>query len=354
MDVFLNEDFINITLYESFRRLKRKYLSPNLEAVKVFNEVYYQLTRYYYEGQVFIDDPNRLADIKANLGWSYGADLVIIMMYSYIRLKARPSKRIIAIEIIRQVKDKYRFSPFWDEFEKISSDVWKWPETPIDPQKPHPVSPKDLEYRYLDWKLITNYYDIDAVNDVLTLWENEEDRRTIARMIDSSMVGGSILPIYPRRLQEVTSFLREVMGNDDRRGCDSMICIEPSIEEQRLQERIDQIEKEKMVLQGRVEELEAENQRLSTLLDKKKKRGEARRFTLVEIVNYCKGRVEWDDAKDIVAMLNRLLRKIGTQEDSDLVDSIEEEFKQRKYGNTFNAPVGQVLEHVERLENKSS
>jgi hypothetical protein len=34
-------------------------------------------------------------------------------------------------------------------------------------------------------------------------------------------------------------------------------------------------------------------------------------------------------------MLNKLLRRIGTKEDSDLVDSIETEFFNRRYGNTY-------------------
>lgn len=340
MDEFLNEDLLNVALYEGFRRLQRKYLSPNLEAVKVFNEVYYQLVRYYYEGQVYLDTPNRLADIKANLGWSYGADLVIIMMYTYIRLKARPTKNIIASEIIKQLKEKYSVSPFWKEFGIIKSTVWEWPKTSIDPYKPHPISPKKLEGFFWDWRNITNDYDIDAVKDVLTLWDNKEDKSIIARMIDRSMVIGTVVPTRMRKHQEVTNYLRGFIEDYYKRAFDFRTYVKPSNEEQRLQEKIDQIEKEKMVLQGRLEELEAENLRLSALLDNKKKRGEARKFTLVEIVNYCKSRVEWEDAKDIVAMLNRLLFKIGTQEDSDLVDSIEEEFRQRKYGNTFeNAQV---------------
>ena len=51
-------------------------------------------------------------------------------------------------------------------------------------------------------------------------------------------------------------------------------------------------------------------------------------FTLDQIVEYCKKRVEWDDAKIIVAMMNDLTRRMALEEDViDQIDSIEESFK---------------------------
>ena len=93
-----------------------------------------------------------------------------------------------------------------------------------------------------------------------------------------------------------------------------------------LMEKVAQMEK-------RIEELEAENAYLKERQEEAK--GRIRKFSLVEIVNYCKKRVKWEDVKDIVAMLNRLLRSNASEEDSELVDSIEEEFMNRKYGNTI-------------------
>ena len=58
-------------------------------------------------------------------------------------------------------------------------------------------------------------------------------------------------------------------------------------------------------------------------------------FTLSQIVEYCKGRVVWEDARPIVAMLNTLLRGYASREDFEQVDSIETEFRQRTYGNVF-------------------
>ncbi len=54
-------------------------------------------------------------------------------------------------------------------------------------------------------------------------------------------------------------------------------------------------------------------------------------FTLTQISDYCKQRVDWSSAQSIRNMLVFLLRFIGTAEDYEQVDSIEKEFKERMY-----------------------
>ena len=54
-----------------------------------------------------------------------------------------------------------------------------------------------------------------------------------------------------------------------------------------------------------------------------------------DMVAYCKQCVAWEDAKPIVTMLKKLHGGTGTDEYAELVDSIETEFKNRKYGNTY-------------------
>ena len=101
-------------------------------------------------------------------------------------------------------------------------------------------------------------------------------------------------------------------------------------------EEIRKLKERNKQLEQRIREQEDLIDRLHVKLEKKKNTtGKDRNFTLVQIVDYCKGCVEWDDVKSIVAMLNKLLRRVATDEDSDLVDSIEEEFINRKYGNTY-------------------
>ena len=62
--------------------------------------------------------------------------------------------------------------------------------------------------------------------------------------------------------------------------------------------------------------------------DEHKGRGEVA-ISLSQMVEYCKTRVSWEDARPIVAMLNVMLRGCGSQEEFELVDSIEREFIRR-------------------------
>lgn len=52
-------------------------------------------------------------------------------------------------------------------------------------------------------------------------------------------------------------------------------------------------------------------------------------------MDYCKNCVQLGQVEGIIKMLNIFLRKNGTDEEYGLIDSIEEEFKNRRYGNTF-------------------
>ena len=84
--------------------------------------------------------------------------------------------------------------------------------------------------------------------------------------------------------------------------------------------------------------------------------GKNRKFTLVQIVEYCKDCVNWADAAPIVAMLNKLVRGTATPEDSELIDSAENMFKKHDKGNTFTVKGGlaspKAKIYWEKLEKK--
>lgn len=108
--------------------------------------------------------------------------------------------------------------------------------------------------------------------------------------------------------------------------CFAMEKLERVIEEQEHSEELDHVIHRNL-----------NQHRMATLAGpKKRETKKERQFTLVQIVDYCKNCVSWEDAKTVVAMLNKLLRVGGTKEEADLVDSIEKEFRQRIYGNVTN------------------
>ena len=84
-------------------------------------------------------------------------------------------------------------------------------------------------------------------------------------------------------------------------------------------------------------ELETENVRLKSELNNHRQRSKRdRAFTLKMIVDYCKNQVELRQVEGIIKMLNVFLRNGAKDDEYELVDSIEEEFKKRKYGDTVS------------------
>ena len=81
MDEFFRLDPVNEVFFDTFVTLREKPFGVKLDAVKVFNEVYYTVTRFYYEQAFGSDVPNYASDIKADLGWNYSAELVLSMAY---------------------------------------------------------------------------------------------------------------------------------------------------------------------------------------------------------------------------------------------------------------------------------
>ena len=74
-----------------------------------------------------------------------------------------------------------------------------------------------------------------------------------------------------------------------------------------------------------------------------------------EMIEYCKQCVSWDDAKPIIDLMRSHLTKSGLHslEEIEMIDSIEAHFLSRRYGSTYNGPVGQVMEHVYKVENQN-
>lgn len=331
MDEFFELDPVNEYFFEYYTSLQGELFGVTLDAVKVFNEVYYQLTRAAYEKPFAFYIGSYIQDIKANLGWSYSAEIVLSMVY-WVSETSTPLLSKSTIGLKNFIKSQFKASVYWQPFRKCCQKILKDKLHLRYDFKPNPVSPAYLRDKYLYWSDITYGYDLTTIRATLNLWDDEEDKREVAAMIKSSLGKGSVIKRYGANDKDVVDLLDSYIGEN---SC--FICAEPSPYEdnQKLEERIKQLESENQAKQSRIDELEADNDRLNALLEKKKRNGKARKFTLVQIVDYCKGCVEWDDVKFIVAMLNKLLRRIGTNEDSELVDSIEDEFKNRKYGDAI-------------------
>ena len=307
MEDFIRLDPVNEDFLETFVKLRDEPFGVKIDTVKVFNEAYYQTTRFIFEYPMSYEVPDYISDIKANLGWSYSAKLVLSMLYWLTEImeeKIRSDFKVL-------LRDELIGCDYWKPFGECCVKLVRSGKRLKYDFKPRPGIPRF----YINWSGVTCNYDLEAIEFTLNLWDDHELRQSAAGMIKYCMK----IDRNNRRREpgddEVIRLLDTVIGDDV-----SMPHAETPPNED--------------ALQSRISELETENERLNTLLEEKKQSGKDRKFTLVQIVDYCKGCVDWNDVKSIVAMLNKLLRRIGTDEDSDLVDSIEAEFINRKYGDT--------------------
>lgn len=323
MDEFFGMEPANEDFFEVLQSLSEEPFEVKADAVKVFNEVYYQVTRMVYEHALPADLPRFTADIKANLGWNYSAELVLTIVYFVISLIPKP-KHPVNKFFMYEIKKKNESSPYWKPFDKLYYKLRKEQKQVVRPFNPTPVPARELmAIGYINWNEITRHFELGCIDHVLNLWEGKKDKELAARMIlDSyySHKGGN-----DNDGEQLQRYLQQYIKTEKVTA--KTICIEG-----------DFVMKNSMwddALKARIRELETENEELKARLGKKKvATGKGRMFALVQIVDYCKNCVTWDDTKSIVAMLNKMLRIGGTQEDSDLVDSIETEFKNRLHGNT--------------------
>ena len=319
MDEFFELDHINEEFFEVFVMLHEEPFAVTANEVKVFNEVYYQLTRMVYEHPLPSDLDKYIADIKSNHGWNYSAELVISMAYFLLALidkQVRPLNKFFTKAINERFFGCLYWKPFKHRFESLKKENRKLAYN-------FQPCPRDVWYfqdKYVDWKTITRGFDLGCLDDVINLWSDVEDKQEVAWLINDTSSFTSLSETeYNRMLRFLHIYMISDGSSSDNKWIDSFT----HEDLQSLKVRINEMNSEKAVLQERIKGLVTENEKLKALLENKKRYGKARRFTLVEIVDYCKSRVEWNDAKDIVAMLNRLLLKTGTREDSVLVDGIE-------------------------------
>lgn len=336
MDDILRLDSVNKEYYSVFIKLREGPFASMMNEVKVFNELYCQLTRMVYEHPRPSEIDKYYADIKTNLGWGFLADIVISMLASMVLLIRRNEKHGIAeVEdafsepFAQALKGYVCFNEYWHPFETCYKNLLNENRIVKYRFRPHPVEAEKVKEIYVNWKNITQNYDLDCIEQTIRIWYSNEDRRIIAGLIKADM------DFYPASVDDFFYGLALDQIFNDYLNNPTGMCAEPPLCEYNDAEyNIKDLIKEKEVYKKRIEELESENKRLNALLEKRKRTGSARKFTLGQIVDYCKSCVEWEDAKSIVAMLNKLLRYDFTKADSKLVDSVETFFRNRIYGTT--------------------
>ena len=331
IDRFYKIEPLNTQFHEVLKTIQISPFEEKKDDTQLFNEVYYQMTRMAYERAKPSDLQKYVIDIRGNIGLSYGVELVMTMLYFMMSLVDKNSRLFNSFLLIT-IKEWYKKSSYWKPFNNLYKSLSKGKKKLGYTFAPNPVPVSELAKGYIAWQELTLNYDGATVLEIINLWEDQDEKETLANMILAS-VNFNTPKQQSLYLDQVNTFLKENVFDKKQQPSES-----PELENRlkELDSKVLILEREKSALQNKVNEQKSENDKLKALLEYKKQNGTSRKFTMIEIVNHCKGCVSWEDAKGIVSMLNKLLRGVGTKEDYELLDSIETDFKNRKSGDSVS------------------
>ncbi len=199
MEEFAYDDILNLTLQEICSELPVFMSFARVEDVWLFNEVYYQLTRIYYENPQPSDYQRYADDIKSRLRWGLSDNLVMTIIYHIIRL--RFEVQFITYSFVNCIYEKNCKNQFWEMFASLK----KYTDTRVVtdyPLRPCPVPPKKLEGLFLNWRDITQDYNKEIIDEVLELWDREKDRKIVAKMIYGSLKTDNSYNLYNEELKQ--------------------------------------------------------------------------------------------------------------------------------------------------------
>lgn len=342
MEEFLREP-INERLYDFYLELKSMttHVVDEKRPLKLFNEIYYQLTRVEYEKELDFDLDKYTQDIKANMGMLHSSIFVFIMIIAFLRLRQNNTNAT------RLFKKALMAKCFSFGHEKTMSRlnemmlVNRKTTYKVD-LTPHPRDVKDLDGELLRWDEITNNFDSSSIKEVLNLWSTNEEKIEVLHLIEDAYI--RIRRRVARRFGERVHYAPPTLDNDFFQDIYSELGDKKDSQDYAAEELLPpsptyaELEEENYNLKKKIAHLESDNERLRSERNPlRTRKNRDRAFTLKMIVDYCKKHLNLDKASTIVAMLNKFLRdaKDYTQEECDLVDSIEIEYLNRKYGDTI-------------------
>lgn len=349
----INEDF-----FEVFEEFWNDPIFDSKGDLRIFNEVYYQATRLVFEKPNCEELKDYIADAKANLGSNSGAMLVMTMVYYLLLLLDNDEERRMIAVHTKPLRNWCLSSPYWKPFKHCFERLRKENRNVTYSFEPTPLPAEEIYWKYLINSELTQGYDMEAIGLIIGLWKDKYQRAVIARKILDSMAVNLYSMVDIAKRKQLENYVKECVNSIKRKNKAAKSATNKeteikSIDTDKLAKENEVLRRANADLMKRLQLMVSESEsRVDSPTNDSASKDSERAFTLKHIVDYCKNCVEWSDAKAVVAMLNKMLRHVGTQEESTLVDSIEEHFRNIHHGNTYNAPVGQVLQHVEKVENK--
>ena len=223
---FFDLDEVNEEFYEVLGEIEDMPHLGRIDEVKLFNEVYYQATRMQYEHAMPNDLKRYIAEIKANVGWKFGAELVLTMIYYLLQLLEKPERRTNQF-FFNSIRETCFESVYWKPFKRCYERLKMEKKVLEYSFKPCPHSPIDVRYKYcIHWDKITQNYELSCIEHVLNLWDDKmlvSNRGTTRIAAEAASLQRSI-----KRQAMVTGLpdrlTRPSLRSRARRACFQTIC----------------------------------------------------------------------------------------------------------------------------------
>ena len=182
MEEFLREP-INKRLYYFYLDLNniRCQIGPDNSALKLFNEIYYQLTRVEYEDNLNFKLDDYTQKIEDNIGKEYSILFVYKMFFAFLILRENNSN----VARLFQSYVYYKYNRTWDERTNTAlGSIIKEEKKYFVELRPHTCPIDSLEGEVPQWDEITNNFDPSSIKEMLNLWSSKEEKVSVLHMIE--------------------------------------------------------------------------------------------------------------------------------------------------------------------------
>lgn len=210
IESFLEESQLWKDIYEVFLKVKDNAYYLKVPSVKMFNEVRYQCVRLmldkHPEESLFV---NYLNNARDTLGWRYASDLCFSMVYAVMSLIKNPPEQATHFCTIlseNRLKGEQWYFPHFRQFIEETKAVGGQYEIDLSPMPESPkvmrntgyygtkttslgMFPESAWIQTYDngwWKRQTLDFDSDAIQEIIALWSDTQEKQEITQRIDAA------------------------------------------------------------------------------------------------------------------------------------------------------------------------
>lgn len=155
------------------------------DPVKIFNEVYYLTTRIIYEQPQPSELDRYYSETKNQFKWRCGADVVMTLVYCLLNLTRKhvdPHYK----DFVQAINDSFCGCVSWIDITSHLYLIKQDGKRFNFPFSPRPMGLGWFEDQFIFWSDITRNFDIECIEQVISLWEHPEEKMEIAMMMRDS------------------------------------------------------------------------------------------------------------------------------------------------------------------------